>query len=254
MAKNFAFADVLSLEVQSPDSVIQYGAKAEQFGELWLPDNTASALIILIHGGCWLNSFDVEHSRPLASALSGEGFAVWSIEYRRLGDTNGGIPGTFDDIDLATRHLEILKSHQVPTDRVIVAGHSAGGHLALWLAATFPERFSAAVGLAAITDLASYAQGQSSCEQAALQLMGGLYVEAPENYKKYSPAELTPHPKTHLTQGQSDSIVPQSQAFALRLNEENVHLTTGGHFDIIHPGTQDFEMLKRVLERVNDES
>ena len=63
-------------------------------------------LVILIHGGCWLNSFDVNHSRPLATALSQAGFAVWSLEYRRTGDPGGGWPGTLEDIQLALTQLE----------------------------------------------------------------------------------------------------------------------------------------------------
>ena len=67
-------------------------------------------LVILIHGGCWLNSFDVNHSRPLATALNQEGFAVWSLEYRRTGDSGGGWPGTLEDIQLALSQLERLSS------------------------------------------------------------------------------------------------------------------------------------------------
>ena len=73
-----------------------------------VPNMSANApLVILIHGGCWLNSFDVNHSRPLATALSQAGFAVWSLNIAAP-ETRGGWPGTFEDIQLALTQLERL--------------------------------------------------------------------------------------------------------------------------------------------------
>src|SRR5262245_64343849 len=73
---------------------------------------------------------------PLAEALAGEGVATWNIEYRRVGNEGGGWPGTFLDVAHATDHVKTLAAtHPIDLSRVVVLGHSAGGHLALWAAA-----------------------------------------------------------------------------------------------------------------------
>ncbi len=60
------------------------------------------------------------------------GWAVWNIEYRRIGD-GGGWPETFADVAAAIDHLDGLHP-ALDLDRVELLGHSAGGHLALWAA------------------------------------------------------------------------------------------------------------------------
>ena len=244
------FSEVLKLEVREPDAVVRYGDADQQFGELWLPGESSKGLIVFVHGGCWLNQFDVKHSRPLAHQLAEDGYTVWSLEYRRLGDPGAGIPGTFDDLALATEDLNRLKAFGVETQRILIAGHSAGGHLALWTSARFPERFTGALGMAAITDLAEYAKGDSPCEQAALTLMGGLSEEQPDRYQAYSPAELKLHENTHLIQGKQDAIVPGAQSLALDLNEGRVSYTPGGHFDLMHPMTRDYNSVHQKIEEI----
>ena len=187
-------------------------------------------------------------SRALADRLSAHGMTVWSLEYRRLGDPGGGLPGTFDDIETATESLRLLHGHGVSTDKVIIAGHSAGGHLALWAAARHPGRFNGVLGLAAITDLARYAAGDSDCEQSARQLIGAPPTEAPDIYRNHSPSEMAQHPQTFLVQALRDSIVPVHQAKALNLPEARLTYTEGGHFDLIHPDTADFQVVLELLQ------
>jgi acetyl esterase/lipase len=74
--------------------------------------------------------------RPLAAALTAVGFATWNIEYRRAGSPGGGWPATFLDVGAATDYLrELQSSYPLDPARVMVAGHSAGGQFALWIAA-----------------------------------------------------------------------------------------------------------------------
>lgn len=275
MNQQVSFADVLALNVRTPRSVQQhvhqYGPGKQQFGQLWLPDAAGpQPLVIFIHGGCWLNQYDIAHAAPLASAVMDRGYAVWSIEYRRVGDPGGGWPGTFLDVGAAIDHVRVLAA-EFPVDhsRVILAGHSAGGHLALWgaaraglgpanpLYAEAPLAVQGVLGLAAIADLELYAGGPSSCERATLELMGGGPEQQAERYAAASPSRLLPWAApTRLIQGRADSIVPGAQVDALvaaagAVGQEIAVSTVdgAGHFDLIHPDTPAFQ---RFLADLNE--
>ncbi|MDX2847696.1 alpha/beta hydrolase family protein [Actinacidiphila glaucinigra] len=113
---------------------IAYGPEPSQVGELYLPEGDGPfPVVVLVHGGWWTAMFDRRQVVPLAEDLVSRGFAVWNVEYRRIGEPGGGWPGTFDDMAAtvdAVAHLDPA----VDTARVLVVGHSAGGHLAAWVA------------------------------------------------------------------------------------------------------------------------
>ena len=131
-------AQVTALPASTPYIRASYGFGPIEVGELRLPPGKGPfPVAVIIHGGCWAKGFaTMRMLSPLADALTAKGFATWNIEYRQLGDTGGGWPGTFQDWGAALDHLRVLARTQ-PLDlkRVIVVGHSAGGHAALWLAA-----------------------------------------------------------------------------------------------------------------------
>ncbi|MBI3504223.1 MAG: hypothetical protein HY059_05235 [Proteobacteria bacterium] len=98
--------DLAALAAGPPTHRIAYGPSPLQFVNLRLPKTRGPhPVIVFIHGGCWLSQFDIAHAGALEQALADSGFAVWSIEYRRVGDTGGGWPNTFTDIALAADHL-----------------------------------------------------------------------------------------------------------------------------------------------------
>ncbi len=250
---NVSFSEVLDLPQVQPDQSYPYGSLPLQTGELYLPVAKGNVrLVLLIHGGCWLNQFGLDHVRPLAGALQQRGMAVWSIEYRRIGDEGGGYPGTFNDIQAAANALPALKaeltSNGFQPTKTIVVGHSAGGHLALWIAAT-SKLFDEVIGLAAITDLAEYAAGQSSCQQAAKQLMGPQASEA--DYHKVSPTQLPyPNVNVNLLAGGNDAIVGGDQVNAFQRKHPATAieiLEQAGHFDFIHPDTAAVQALINIL-------
>jgi len=220
-----------------------------QYGLLWLPENVEagekSPLVVLIHGGCWLNAFNIEHTFPLSTALAQAGYAVWSLEYRRTGDTGGGWPGSFEDIKTGLAFTSELQSYPVDLNRVIVAGHSAGGHLAVLAGSEF-QSFKAVVGLAAITDIVEYSQGTNSCQKATLGFMNGDYQANPDAYQLANPVGKKLHPNTVLLHGDVDAIVPLRQSTLL--NAKSDVLTAAGHFDWVHPGTPAFQRLLLTLD------
>ena len=108
---------------------IAYGAKPLQFADLRVPSGPGPhPVMILIHGGCWLSSYDITHIGKLADGFAKHGFATWAIEYRRVGDEGGGWPGTFEDIASAADYLPaVAAEYALDLSRVIAAGHSARG-------------------------------------------------------------------------------------------------------------------------------
>lgn len=257
-----SFGAVLAVEAPAPDRVEAYGEAETQRRELWLHDDeVARPLLVLVHGGCWLNAYGVEHARPLAAALRDAGYVVVAPEYRRVGDPGGGWSGTPDDVlvafaGLADREAEL----GFDPSRIAVVGHSAGGHLALLtgldLAAADGLAPTFVVGLAAITDPVSYALGDGSCNVATPQVFGGMPDEVPERYRRGSPlqrlADGAPSPPVVLIQGDADPIVPPAQAAVLAEASPAValELVSGAqHFDLIHPRSAAFPRLLSVLER-----
>ncbi|NKE62424.1 alpha/beta hydrolase, partial [Lentzea sp. PSKA42] len=113
---------------------ISYGTEPSQFGELHLPEGDGPfPVVVMIHGGWWAAMWDATAVQPLVHDLVGQGYAVWSIEYRRVGEPGAGWPGTFEDVAKA---VDVVADLDAPLDlnRVAVVGHSAGGHLATWIA------------------------------------------------------------------------------------------------------------------------
>lgn len=239
---------------------IAYGPAPQQFGELRMPEGKGRfPVVVLIHGGCWLAEYDHQYVRPLAAALTAQGIATWTIEYRRIGDAGGGWPGTFLDVGKATDGLRrIAKTHRIDLKRVISMGHSAGGQLALWLGARQqlgkgsalylpkPLALKGVVGLAAITDLAQYRIGPpDSCNASVDQLMGGTAEQQPRRYAEASPLALLPLGVPQwLVQGGQDSIVPLASvtAYAAAAEKAGDKLTVSvddalGHFDPAVPQT-----------------
>jgi len=219
---------------------------------LWLPavvgDEGNAPLVVLIHGGCWLNAFDIQHTFPLSSALAQSGFAVWSLEYRRTGDPGGGWPGSLEDVKSGLAFTSTLEDYPVDLSRMVIAGHSAGGHLALLASRQF-QGAKAVIGLAAITDIIQYSKGTNSCQTATLEFMDGDHASNPSAYEAANPMGKKPHPNTVLLQGDIDAIVPMQQSGLPGARSQI--LQGAGHFDWLHPGTAAYQRFVDTLIEVS---
>src|SRR5579864_9250719 len=155
---------------------IVYGPAKPQFGELYLPParpREALPVVILIHGGYWRARYDLTLMNDLARDLAARGYAAWNIEYRRIGNPGGGWPGTFLDVARATDYLHIIEStYDLDLERVVPIGHSAGGHLAVWLAAR--PRISAGDPLAGTSINGGQAHNGPLIPRGAISLAGVL--------------------------------------------------------------------------------
>ena len=141
-----------------------------QFGDLRIPDSAAPpsgyTVAIFIHGGSWMADWTKDYSSRFVEKLTGAGIATWDLEFRRMGNIGGGYPGTFQDIAAGADHLrKLARTYPLDLERVVVVGHSSGGHLALWLAGrknlpassqfhvTKPLRLAGVVSLGGVNDL-----------------------------------------------------------------------------------------------------
>lgn len=195
--------------VPPPTGVLHYGNAPSQLMEVRLPSGGGQRpAAILIHGGCWNTTYgSVGDMRPLAEALRKRGIATFNIGYRRVGETGGGWPGTFQDVGTAVDMVRsIAPRYRVDPRRVVVAGHSAGALLALWTAsrknlqpssAVYVANPTIPVGVVAIDGPGSLADfiglDADICGAPAIvPLMGGTPQQFPQRYRDATPQDHLP--------------------------------------------------------------
>ena len=213
----------------------------------------ADKALIFIHGGCWLNAYGYEHAKGMYHALAELGMGVYVTEYRRVGDEGGGWPGSLDDVTQAISTALKRIENEGRYTNIYIAGHSAGGHLALLAA----QRLSSSslnlsranikriIGLAAITDIQSYAMGHNSCQSATAKFMNGMPEDVPTAYQRATPRPTHGSLPITLLQGDADSIVPARHAVLSGTNQKIIK--NGGHFDWLHPESTSFDALLEVI-------
>ncbi len=238
------------------DARITYGSAPSQFAELRLPSGAGPhPVVFLLHGGCWLSAYGVDHVAGIAESMRRAGFAVFAVEYRRVGEPGAGVPGTFEDVRAAyDTLLALAPARGLDASRIVLVGHSAGGHLAMWLASEPGVRVKAVLALAAITDLASFA-APSGCGAAVPRLMGAAASDAPAAYSAASPASRrAPAPGTQvvLVTAESDRTVPaaQERAYRMAFPEVPTLRVPGGHFDLVAAWTEGWRQVEQRLRDV----
>jgi acetyl esterase/lipase len=278
--------DVLSRAARPPDLVLRYGDDPDHVADVHVPPAVAEAgdgtgarvlFTIFLHGGFWRAEYGREHTAPLAEALADAGIVVCAPEYRRTGQPGGGWPGTFDDVAAAVDRLPGLVAEatggRVAADPsgVVLAGHSAGGHLALWAASrhhlapgsrwhTKQSGWGGVVALAAVADLVS-ANHKALGQQAVGALMGGASAEVPDRYLEADPSRLLPAGgPVWLLHGTADDRVPylMSLDYALWARSAGarpaeatcVILPGAGHFEVIDPLSREWPQVVEAFWRV----
>lgn len=272
---NVPWSEISSFDKVDFDYLVPYGEAELQIGELRTPLSTKDTfpLVIFIHGGCWMSAYNLDHVSTVCADLVKEGYAVWTPEYRRVGDEGGGYPNTFKDIQASVDFARTLADiYPLDLENVVVMGHSAGGHLALWLATqgqlskssrlynANPLPLKGVISLAGITDLAAYDKVGNDCSTSVVKLLGGSVDEMESRYDKGSPINLLPaNIPIRLIHGDKDNIVPisQSEAFAKKAKAkgDDVKVLTiegGGHFDMASPYSAAWKVIKSELAELID--
>jgi len=243
------------------DQVIFYGEEDLQFGELRLPSGDGPyPVMVLIHGGCWLSEYNLNHLRKMAAAFTSEGIATWLIEYRRVGDEGGGWPGTFDDAaNGMDKVVELAAEFNLDLERLMVAGHSAGGHLAIWLA-NRPRQWGKGVSPTAVLALAPaadlvYLNEQQVCDDVVEKLMGGTAAQVPERYELASGTARLPLPvPQYVVLGAHDeNWTPVGKIYveaALASGSETYPIAAeeSGHFEMIDPDSSTWPLVLKAAK------
>lgn len=267
-------ADVDRLPAKPATARIAYGTEPEQFGDLRVPDGPGPfPVAVVVHGGCWVMRYaSITNSTALADALRDAGVATWNIEYRRADSPGGGWPNTFLDAAAATDHLrEVAKTYPLDLSRVITIGHSAGGHLAMWLAGAKrippssplarrdPLPLRGVVTLAGIADLADFrTYQQNTCGDVVDGLMGGDATQRPDRYAAGSPVALFPLgvPQVQIV-GTLDRVMPQrareAHASAARASGDPFELIVvdgAGHHEVMSPRSAVWRHIEAAVKRL----
>jgi len=252
--------DLTAVPARPADMRVEYGSDSNQFGELRIPAGRGPhPVVVLIHGGCFKVAYaSLRDLAPMGEALKAQGIATWNVEYRRLGQPGGGWPGTHQDIGRAVDRLRALaETYRLDLNRVVIVGHSAGGHLAMWAASRSrippssalyvkdPLKVRGVVDLAGPLDLSANIAGyEALCKDTVITaLLGGTPATVPERYAQASPRRLLPLgvPQV-LILGQYEDFVLLEQAqeyvAAARQAGDTVQLVVisgVGHFEIASP-------------------
>ena len=240
-----SFGDVLQLPIAEVAQTQDYGSSPQNTVVNIRGSDSSRGVVTLIHGGCWSNAYDRNHTLPMAQVLSKLGYDVWVPEYRRVGDEGGGWPGSLEDI-IAAVEFVTDKTGQPP----VLVGHSAGGHLALRAAQT-GLAIDGVVGLAPITDLVSYGAESGSCKSMVAPFMGDEAYSPDASYRDASVTLKAIDVPLAVVIGKEDPIVGASQLAVF----DAVQVTTvdgAGHFDVIHPETEAFSAVLAALEAMKE--
>jgi len=204
----------------------------------------------------------------VAADLVADGWAVWNLDYRTVGD-GGGWPETLDDAAAGTDLLaEVAGRHGLDLSRLAVVGHSAGGQLAAWLAARhrLPDgvpgaspqvRPAAACAQAGVLDLVAGAE-EGLGGGAVESLLEASPAQRPDRYAAASPVQLLPTEADLLvvTGGEDDVVPPaQSERYAALAQEAGdavrLEVVPGeGHFEHLDPASRCWGVVREWLDGV----
>jgi acetyl esterase/lipase len=229
-----------------------------------VPTGAALGTVVLLHGGYWLPQYGLDLLAPMARRFTRLGYATWNVEYRRTSE-GGGWPHTFTDVALAMDRLaeEAAEAEEKVPGDVVVIGHSAGGHLAGWVASRTAQTPGGSprvvpkgvVSLSGVLDLTTAASAPES-SGPVVALMGGTPEQHPDRYQRGDPTLLVPAAcPVFAAQATQEQVIPVGQAAAYVAKARasggtaTVVALEGDHFSISTPDAPSFATVQRLVER-----
>lgn len=233
---------------------LAYGSEPLQFGDLRLPRGAGPhPVVVVVHGGYWQAIYNLTHAGHLCVDLAEHGIATWNVEYRRLGDPGGEWPHTLDDVVCALAHVrELARAYPLDPKRIVVVGHSAGGHLALLASSRSELPLRGVVSLAGVVDLHE-TDHRGDDRGLIARLLGGSAGDVPERWRDASPRSQLPLGICYvLACGTADvHWEPNaSMAEAARAAGDNVELLPlpgAGHFELVDPATTEWTTIRAKI-------
>lgn len=240
-----------------PDVRIAYGSEPLQFGDLRLPTSDGPhPLVVFIHGGYWQAIYNLTHAGHVCADLAGHGVATWNVEYRRIGDPGGGWPGCLEDVTAAIKHVcSLAEQHPLDLDRVVVMGHSAGGHLALMVMRETPISARAVISLSGVVDLALiHETGDDNGVMS--RMLGGTPEQAPDRWREVSPRFHVPLGFRYVLACGTEDVhwgpneLVAGEALAAGDAVELLSLPGAGHFELIDPQASEWALIRERLHEL----
>ena len=270
-AQLLTWPDLVKRPHPQATTTIEYGTDPLQKVDLWVPEGKGEfPVVVMVHGGCWQTAVANRHLMDwVAEDLRQDGIAVWNIEYRGVDRPGGGYPGTFTDVAAATDQLTaVAAKYHFNTRRIVAVGHSAGGHLALWLAGrpklpktsplhtANPLPISHVISLGGLPDLEATATSPDNgcgCEVVA-KLIG---TGRPDPYADTSVPRLFPlGVAQELVNGREDKIIPGRMATDYTDKAKaagdpvTLHIMPDtGHVELIAPESAAWREAKRLIKK-----
>ncbi|MFM9828650.1 MAG: alpha/beta hydrolase family protein [Sphingomonas sp.] len=266
--------DLLSRARPVPNTTISYGDDAYQKVDLWLPTGHGPhPVVLMVHGGCWQTEIaDRTLMNWVANDLRTRGIAVWNIDYRGVDRPGGGYPGTFADTAAAADLLSARAADfNLDTRRVVAIGHSAGGHLALWLAArrglpassvlyrAHPLPIAHAISLGGLPDLEAVANSpDNGCGTDVIKRLVGTPSATHRNvFRDTSVTRLLPiRVSQTLINGDNDKIIPirlgtsyVEKAAAAGDSATLIRLPQTGHVELIAPESAAWAATRTAIDK-----
>lgn len=230
-------------------SNVSYGTDPQQKMDIFLPANRNAAstkVMILIHGGGWTTG-DKADFAPFMDTLKKRipDYAIFNLNYRLATlPANNAFPAQEMDIKAAIEYIFGNRSSYLVSDKFVIMGASAGGHLSLLHAYKYssPVKLKAVVDFFGPTDMADMYNNPGMYPALSIALLlSGTPATNPTMYQQSSPIFFAgaTSPPTIILQGGVDPLVnatTQSLALKNKLTtagavNQYVFYPTGGHGD-----------------------
>src|SRR5579872_3539458 len=228
-----------------------------QFGDLRLPAGAGRLpLVVNVHGGYWQAIYNLIHAGHLCADLARHGLASWNVEYRRLGDPGGEWPAPLDDVVGALDAVRTLAAdYPLDLERVVLMGHSAGGHLALLAARQTSLSLRGVVSVAGVVD-PHWIDRVGDDHGLIRRLLGAGPDQAPDRWRQASPRALLPLGFPYVLACGTEDVhwepnrTTAEAALAAGDAVELLAFEGAGHFEPVDPLTPEWAILRAKLVEV----